>query len=320
MAKMKALVCRECGKEYPTKAIHVCEMCLGPLEVKYNYAEVKQNISRKKIEDGPQSMWRYRELLPQLSPEDRDRLGLRLAQGWLRNGRLGRADTLLAADSSVEAFALRGKLALYRGDLGSARELLREAGPFAGDRTSATQRIGVLGLLQVIDGDSLPALGAALLRLERGDSAGAVPALEKVAIGLPPNRGGAELLLLAGQVQASLKKTADAEKLLRAAIGPWLRRMDHQRYNLLHLIQANAELLSPDEAFEDFPAILFDSAEQFAGLAELFLSNEPGRRAVTYRMRRVVVENFSYQPTMQRFLQEMAAYLKSAAAGQSAPR
>ncbi len=52
MTKMKALVCRECGKEYPTKAIHVCEMCFGPLEVKYNYEEIKKTISRKKIQDG----------------------------------------------------------------------------------------------------------------------------------------------------------------------------------------------------------------------------------------------------------------------------
>jgi threonine synthase len=64
MAKMKALVCRECGKEYPVKAIHVCEMCFGPLEVKYNYEDVKKTISRKKIEDGPLSMWRYIDLLP----------------------------------------------------------------------------------------------------------------------------------------------------------------------------------------------------------------------------------------------------------------
>ncbi len=64
MAKMKSLVCRECGKEYPTKAIHVCELCFGPLEVKYNYDEIKQSISREKIEDGPQSMWRYLDLLP----------------------------------------------------------------------------------------------------------------------------------------------------------------------------------------------------------------------------------------------------------------
>ena len=64
MAKMKALVCRECGKEYPVKAIHVCEMCFGPLEVKYNYDDVKKTISRKKIENGPLSMWRYIDLLP----------------------------------------------------------------------------------------------------------------------------------------------------------------------------------------------------------------------------------------------------------------
>ncbi len=64
MKKMKALACRECGKEYPTKAIHVCEMCFGPLEVKYNYDEIKQVISRKRIEEGPKSMWRYIDLLP----------------------------------------------------------------------------------------------------------------------------------------------------------------------------------------------------------------------------------------------------------------
>ncbi|MBD0305667.1 MAG: threonine synthase [Nitrospiraceae bacterium] len=64
MIKMKALACRECGKEYPTKAIHVCEMCFGPLEVKYNYDEIKQVISRRRIQEGPNSMWRYIDLLP----------------------------------------------------------------------------------------------------------------------------------------------------------------------------------------------------------------------------------------------------------------
>lgn len=64
MAKMKSLVCRECGKEYPTEAIHVCELCFGPLEVKYNYEEIKANISREKIQVGPPSLWRYIDLLP----------------------------------------------------------------------------------------------------------------------------------------------------------------------------------------------------------------------------------------------------------------
>ncbi|MCA9473708.1 MAG: threonine synthase [Nitrospirales bacterium] len=64
MAKMKSLVCRECGKEYPTKDIHVCELCFGPLEVKYDYDEIKTTISRQKIETGPKSLWRYIDLLP----------------------------------------------------------------------------------------------------------------------------------------------------------------------------------------------------------------------------------------------------------------
>ena len=64
MEKMKALVCRECGKEYPTEAIHVCELCFGPLEVKYNYDEIRERISRDSIVSGPKSLWRYKELLP----------------------------------------------------------------------------------------------------------------------------------------------------------------------------------------------------------------------------------------------------------------
>ena len=64
MAKMKALICRECGKEYPTEALHVCELCFGPLEVKYNYDEIREAMSRASIEAGPKSLWRYKELLP----------------------------------------------------------------------------------------------------------------------------------------------------------------------------------------------------------------------------------------------------------------
>lgn len=64
MAKMKALICRECGKEYPTEALHVCDLCFGPLEVKYNYDEIKEAMSRTAIEAGPKSLWRYKELLP----------------------------------------------------------------------------------------------------------------------------------------------------------------------------------------------------------------------------------------------------------------
>ena len=61
---MKALKCRECGREYPLSATHVCEFDFGPLEVVYDYAAIKKSMTRSAIESRPQTMWRYRELLP----------------------------------------------------------------------------------------------------------------------------------------------------------------------------------------------------------------------------------------------------------------
>ncbi len=61
---MKALKCRECGREYPLAATHVCEFDFGPLEVAYDYERIKKSMTRAAIQSRPQTMWRYRELLP----------------------------------------------------------------------------------------------------------------------------------------------------------------------------------------------------------------------------------------------------------------
>jgi threonine synthase len=61
---MKALKCRECGREYPLAATHVCEFDFGPLEVVYDYDRIKKSLSRAAISERPHTMWRYRELLP----------------------------------------------------------------------------------------------------------------------------------------------------------------------------------------------------------------------------------------------------------------
>jgi len=61
---MKALKCRECGHEYPLGATHVCEFDFGPLEVAYDYDRIKTQLTREVIARRPQTMWRYRELLP----------------------------------------------------------------------------------------------------------------------------------------------------------------------------------------------------------------------------------------------------------------
>jgi threonine synthase len=64
MGYAKGLKCRECGRPYPAKPVHVCEFCFGPLEVDYDYLAMSREVSRQRIEDGPPSIWRYRDLLP----------------------------------------------------------------------------------------------------------------------------------------------------------------------------------------------------------------------------------------------------------------
>lgn len=64
MGYVRGLKCRECGRSYPVEAIHVCEFCFGSLEVDYDYEALKKVVTRKRIESGPNSLWRYRDLLP----------------------------------------------------------------------------------------------------------------------------------------------------------------------------------------------------------------------------------------------------------------
>jgi len=44
--------------------VSICEECFGPLEVAYDYEKIKEAVSRKTIEGGPASLWRYKALLP----------------------------------------------------------------------------------------------------------------------------------------------------------------------------------------------------------------------------------------------------------------
>jgi tetratricopeptide (TPR) repeat protein len=130
-------------------------------------------------------------------------LRLTLARARIAHGDLDQADRLLADDSSVDALAERGWVALYRGDLAGAAQRFREAGPYAGDRARATERTAMLALLQQLDADQSPELGGALQQLARGDSAGAISALRRAASHLPPGRGAAALLLHAGRLAAA---------------------------------------------------------------------------------------------------------------------
>jgi len=62
--RITALRCRACGATVPIGPSHACDECFGPLEVAYDYAEIGRRVSRARIEAGPPSIWRYRDLLP----------------------------------------------------------------------------------------------------------------------------------------------------------------------------------------------------------------------------------------------------------------
>ena len=171
-------------------------------------------ISEGKLDDATK---RLAELRPTLSADAYDAIRRRIALGWMKQGNLQRADSAIAADSSVEGLALSGQIRLYQGDISGAVELFKAAGPYAGDRAEATHRTTLLALLQPLERDSMPELGRALLQLDQGDTAQAAAGLERLADELPASHGGAELYLLAGRLSAASGKPEEAERLLRAA-------------------------------------------------------------------------------------------------------
>ena len=94
-----SLTCKECGTTYPLEALYVCDRCFGPLEAAYDWSGFDAAEAKRKIQAGPQSIWRYTDFLPLderpadtlqpgLTPLLRaDRLAERLGLGevWIKN-------------------------------------------------------------------------------------------------------------------------------------------------------------------------------------------------------------------------------------------
>jgi threonine synthase len=95
----QALQCKECRETYPLDARYVCERCFGPLEVAYDFGGLDPAETRRRIQAGPQSLWRYADFLPfvgqpraglpvgltplQKAPRLAERLGVR--EVWVKN-------------------------------------------------------------------------------------------------------------------------------------------------------------------------------------------------------------------------------------------
>jgi threonine synthase len=86
----ESLRCKECQTTYPLDARYVCERCFGPLEVAYaSRADADPAALKRRIQAGPQSLWRYGDFLPVPVPPAGT-----LPAGWTP---LLRADRLAAA-------------------------------------------------------------------------------------------------------------------------------------------------------------------------------------------------------------------------------
>ena len=110
MSFVKGLKCRECGREYPVKLLAGCEQCFGPLEADYYYEDVAKVLNRDILASRPNSIWKYRELLPL---ESEPKIGLATGGTPLvRSDRLGRKlgiENLYLKNDSVNAPTLSFK-------------------------------------------------------------------------------------------------------------------------------------------------------------------------------------------------------------------
>jgi len=64
MSFATVLKCKKCGQEYPIQPVNLCDSCLSPLEVTYDYEAMAKAVDRKSIGKGPYSLWRYHDMLP----------------------------------------------------------------------------------------------------------------------------------------------------------------------------------------------------------------------------------------------------------------
>ena len=64
LKNVKCARCVKCGKEYEAVPnLTNCE-CGGILDIIYDYDYIKANLTKEKLKSRPNTMWRYRELLP----------------------------------------------------------------------------------------------------------------------------------------------------------------------------------------------------------------------------------------------------------------
>lgn len=138
-----------------------------------------------------------------LTPTTRAALARSIAFGWVRIGDMSRArGALTVAGPDADSSDAAGWLALYAGDVRTARRLLRAGGDASPDLAIA------LAIVARVSEDSAPQLGRAFLSLARGDTGIAAMGMVEAADRLPD--AASILLYTAGQLRAAVKDEPQA--------------------------------------------------------------------------------------------------------------
>ena len=58
------LKCRECQTAWGNQPVSFCQKCFAPLEVAYDWPQIREQINKDEIAKRGTTLWRYKELLP----------------------------------------------------------------------------------------------------------------------------------------------------------------------------------------------------------------------------------------------------------------
>jgi len=149
-----------------------------------------------------------------LTPTTRAGLARSIAFGWVRVGDMTRArGALTVAGPDADSSDAAGWLALYAGDIRTARRLLRTG-------ADASQELAMaLGLISRVKADSALQLGQAFLLLARGDTAQAAIAMVETTTQLPEI--ASLLLYTAAQLRTAIRDEAQAMPLWKRVVGQY---------------------------------------------------------------------------------------------------
>jgi tetratricopeptide (TPR) repeat protein len=147
------------------------------------------------------------------TPGTRTALTRAIALGWVRSGDMARARaSLQTAGSDGDSSDAAGWLALYEGNLRTARVLLRTSTETTPELASA------LAIIARIHSDSAPALGRAFLMLARNDTAGAATAFVEAADRQAADDAMSIILATAAQLRAAQHDDAQAIAIWRRIV------------------------------------------------------------------------------------------------------